>query len=252
MTLPHQDLPFQKNFSPSSRGDVSTKVETKGFDSTRKESVDNFVILQPFKSWLINKNYSPATIRNYLSDTNQFFDFAGDQDIFSSDTITQYLKNIAKDSNYSRYLSSLSKFFQFALDQSLTKTDPLKAALKDKKPSSDEIINQYSQYLNKKHFSESTIKNYLNDIKQFIDWSKSPDSLRSSAPFEKSGLEKKSSKFKFLVPLLHRHAVVSQQQNEGWSKGKAFASWRTKEILICQKGQMIPPLRENQGILFRN
>jgi site-specific recombinase XerD len=140
--------------------------------TSQRTPVDNFVILQPFKSWLINKNYSPATIRNYLSDTNQFFDFANNQDIFSSETVSLYLKNISKDSNYSRYLSSLSKFFQFALDQSLTKTDPLKAALKDKKPNSDEIINQYSEYLNKKHFSESTVKNYINDIKQFIDWSK--------------------------------------------------------------------------------
>lgn len=140
--------------------------------TSQRTLVDNFVILQPFKVWLTTKNYSPATIRNYLSDTNQFFDFANDQDIFSSETISLYLKNISKDSNYSRYLSSLSKFFQFALDQSLTKTDPLRAALKDKKPSSDEIINQYSEYLNKKQFSQSTVKNYLNDIKQFIDWSK--------------------------------------------------------------------------------
>lgn len=140
--------------------------------TSQRTLVDNFVILQPFKVWLTTKNYSPATIRNYLSDTNQFFDFANDQDIFSSETISLYLKNISKDSNYPRYFSSLSKFFQFALDQNLVKTDPLKAALKDKKPSSDEIINQYSEYLNKKQFSQSTVKNYLNDIKQFIDWSK--------------------------------------------------------------------------------
>jgi len=136
------------------------------------ETFGGSTITDSFRSWLSSKNYSSATIRNYLSDTNQFFDFAGDQDIFSSETISLYLKNISKDSNYSRYLSSLSKFFQFTLDQGINKTNPLKAALRNKKPSSDEIINQYSEYLNKKQFSESTIKNYLNDIKQFIDWSK--------------------------------------------------------------------------------
>jgi len=135
-------------------------------------TIDNSLVLIPFKSWLIAKGYSASTIRNYLSDTNQFFDFAKDQDIFSSETVSLYFKTINKDSNYSRYLSSLSKFFQFALDQGLNKTNPLKAALRDKKPSTDEIINQYSEYLNKKRFSQSTVKNYLNDIKQFIDWSK--------------------------------------------------------------------------------
>ena len=181
-----------------------------------KQSVDNFVILQPFKVWLSSKNYSASTIRNYLSDINAYFEFVsnplslrdislkkGNQqkppflrevpkqseggrfnsDIFSPDTVGLYLKNLTKDSNYSRYLSSLSKFFQFALDQSLTKTNPLKAALKDKKPSADEIINQYSEYLNKKRFSQATVKNYLNDIRQFIDWSKSaPTSSNQNPP----------------------------------------------------------------------
>jgi len=140
--------------------------------TSQRTSVDNFVILQPFKSWLINKKYSTSTIRNYLSDVNQFFEFTKDSDIFATNTVSLYLKNIAKDSNYSRYVSSLSQFFQFAHNQNLTKINPLKAALKNKKPSEDEIINQYSEYLNKKHFSGSTIKNYLNDIKQFINWSK--------------------------------------------------------------------------------
>ncbi len=136
--------------------------------------VDNDLIYNPFKSWLKNKNYSSSTIRNYLSDINQFLNFTSNQDIFSSETVSLYLKNISKDSNYSRYLSSLSKFFQFAQDQKLINNNPLKTALKAKKPSTDEIINQYSEYLKKKQFSQSTVKNYLNDIKQFIDWNSNP------------------------------------------------------------------------------
>jgi hypothetical protein len=57
--------------------------------TSQRTSVDNFVILQPFKSWLINKNYSPATIRNYLSDVNAYFDFASNRDIFSSNFLTE-------------------------------------------------------------------------------------------------------------------------------------------------------------------
>lgn len=152
MTLPHQDPPCQKK---------SVLLGSNTYDLTPS-----------FRSWLVSKNYSPATIRNYLSDINAYFESNKTADIFSPDTVSLYLQTIQKNPAYSRYLSSLSKFFQFAQDQSLISTDPLKAALKHKKPSTDEIINQYSQYLNKKHFSQSTIKNYLNDIKQFIDWSK--------------------------------------------------------------------------------
>ena len=198
MTLPHQDPLLQK----------SVLLRSNIYDLTSS-----------FKSWLVSKNYSGSTIRNYLSDINAYFDFSiqnppapmdigasslkeggslktapffkgsspmnigvrgFNSKIFSSDTISAYLQTIKKNSAYSRYLSSLSKFFQFAQDQSLISHDPLKAALKDKKPSADEIINQYSQYLNKKRFSESTIKNYLNDIRQYIDFCNSQKSQNSN------------------------------------------------------------------------
>lgn len=146
--------------------------------TSQRTLVDNTLVLNPFKSWLINKNYSSSTIRNYLSDIDNFLDFAKTLDPFSSDTVSAYLKTISSDPNYSRYLSSLSKFFQFSLDQGLTKTNPLKAALRDKKPNLDEIISQYSEYLKKKNFSESTVRNYLNDIRQFTDWSSTLESWK--------------------------------------------------------------------------
>jgi site-specific recombinase XerD len=201
-------------------------------------------VLPPFRAFLISKNYSSSTIRNYLSDIGNYFEFVSNPSVlrtapldkgasftpalsregvgegFRLETVSAYLKTISSDPNYSRYLSSLSKFFQYALDQGLTKTNLLKSALRDKKPNLDEILNNYQDFLVKKNFSESTIKNYLNDIRQFTDWSsKSPDSpaaAGSSAPFDESGPEKKSFKFKFLIPLL--------------SKGKAYRNSGTKEI----------------------
>ena len=123
-----------------------------------------------FRSWLISKTYSPATIRNYLSDLNAYFDFSKDSNFFSPDTVSVYLKKIDKDQNYSRYLSSLSKFFQFAIDQKLISVSPLKKARQPKTPTPDDILLDYQSFLIKKHFSPVTIKNYLNDIRQFIDW----------------------------------------------------------------------------------
>lgn len=177
-------------------------------------------VLKNFQSFLISKNYSSSTIRNYLSDIGSYFDFAKNSNPFSLDTLSSYLKTISSDSNYRRYLSSLSKFFKYALDQGLTKTNHLKAALRDKKPNLDEILTNYQEFLGKKK-SESTIRNYLNDIRQFVDWStKSPDSsaiAESSAPFDESGSEKKSFKFKFLIPLL-------PARRSGGSKGKAASA----------------------------
>ena len=131
-----------------------------------------------FSHWLSAKSYSSSTIRNYLSDINAYINYFRNSNleirnlgIFSSDVVSSYLQTIQKNPAYSRYLSSLSKFFQYALDQNLIKIDPLKQAQKVKKPSIDDIVTNYQSFLTQKHFSTSTIRNYLNDLRQFIDWS---------------------------------------------------------------------------------
>lgn len=140
---------------------------------------DLLEIVKGFSFWLNSKSYSSSTVRNYLSDVNAYINFIRNSkleirnlSIFSSDAVSSYLHTIQKNPAYSRYLSSLSKFFQYALDQNLIKIDPLKQAQKVKKPSTDDILSDYQSFLTKKHFSVSTIRNYLNDLRQFIDWSK--------------------------------------------------------------------------------
>jgi site-specific recombinase XerD len=125
--------------------------------------------LNSFKSWLISKSYSPSTIRNYLADINRYL-VNTKNNIFSPESVSDYLTNIKKDPNINRYLSSLSKFFQFAIDQHLISINPLKTAQKPKIPSPEDILKDYQSFLSQKHFSPATIKNYLNDIQQFIDW----------------------------------------------------------------------------------
>ena len=125
-----------------------------------------------FKSWLIAKLYSPSTIRNYLADINRYLQTTSD-DFFSPESVSFYLATINDDPNKNRYLSSLSKFFQFALDQKLITIDPLKKAQKPKIPQPQDAFVDYQSFLTKKKFFPATIKNYLNDIQQFIDWLKS-------------------------------------------------------------------------------
>jgi len=129
-------------------------------------------VLNSFKSWLISKSYSSSTTRNYLSDINRYLQNSA-ENYFSPESVSSYLSSINDDQNKNRYLSSLSKFFQFALDQHLISTNPLKASQKSKLPGPQDALNQYQSFLTKKNFSPVTIKNYLNDIQQFIDWLKS-------------------------------------------------------------------------------
>lgn len=121
-------------------------------------------IYPAYKAYLQTKNYSPTTIRNYLSDLNQYL---------GSNSLQDYVKSIKKDVNYPRYISSLNKYFQFCLNQNLIKRNPLKDI--DKKPQLDIeiLLDQYKNYLIKKHKMPFTIKNYINDIKQFINFCES-------------------------------------------------------------------------------
>lgn len=142
-----------------------------------------------FKSYLQSKNYSDSTIRNYLVDTNKFLQFShlDKLDELSNFQLESYLGKITPDPNFARYISSLNKFFQFALDQNLISQNPLKKILKnlDNPPRSEirdlkSILRLYQQQLETKKFSISTIRNYINDIQQYINFCESQKSQNSN------------------------------------------------------------------------
>lgn len=134
-----------------------------------------------YQNWLQSKSYSDATIRNYLVDLKKYFLFTNPDlqvtdKIFDQDNLTSYFQNIKQDQNYKRFLASLSKFFQFALDQQLISSNPFTKAIKvEPETNLEDIIKLYQQQLETKKFSISTIRNYINDIHQFINWASRVD-----------------------------------------------------------------------------
>jgi len=144
-------------------------------------------IIDSYKLWLQAKSYSDATIRNYLVDLRKYFSFSCapvetlhatslPNKIFDEDNLSSYFQNINQDQNYKRFLASLSKFFQFALDQKLISENPFPNIVRNGLkpfPTIDNLISLYQKQLEDKKFSISTIRNYINDIRQFINWGKS-------------------------------------------------------------------------------
>jgi site-specific recombinase XerD len=134
-------------------------------------------IFVSYQNWLRSKSYSDATVRNYLVDLKKYFLFTNPNSneisdkIFDENNLSSYFQNINQDQNYKRFLASLSKFFQFALDQHLVSINPFSKALKAQPETNlEEIVNLYQQQLEAKKFSLSTVRNYINDIRQFINW----------------------------------------------------------------------------------
>lgn len=164
-----------------------------------------------YRDWLKSKSYSDATIRNYLVDLKKYFFFSNSDPnqvtdkIFDQNNLTSYFQNINQDQNYKRFLASLSKFFQFALDQQLISENPFPKALKIQPETNlEEVVNQYQEQLVAKKFSLSTIKNYINDVQQYINWIKSTPNQNPPAPInigapslDKGWLSKIKIKFPF-------------------------------------------------------
>jgi len=130
-------------------------------------------IIPAFKSYLHSKNYSISTIRNYIADLGKYFSVFP---TFSTDSLITFLRQHSASPNYPRTLASLRLFCQFALDQQHLTINPLKNALKivssTPQLNLNQIITEYSKYLTNHHASNSTIKNYINDINQYINWLK--------------------------------------------------------------------------------
>jgi len=142
---------------------------------------DSKDLLPSFKLWLQAKNYQPTTVKNYIADTNKYLRFVKNSKVFSPSTISAYITHLSGQNNAKRYLASLNKFCQFALDQNLASQNIFKAAQKIQKQTSPQpppsidtphLLTQFKTHLIKQKRSISTIRNYLNDLRQYITWTK--------------------------------------------------------------------------------
>lgn len=143
-----------------------------------------------FSTYLEQQEISPATVKNYLADINQFLawlfqkikiDYRSDgKDVFRFFTVKileEYKKLLMANNppnTVNRRFSALRKFGQFAQKQGwLTENPALKIknvySATQKVPTS-EILARYQKYLKKQKVSSLTIKNYLSDLRHFLTW----------------------------------------------------------------------------------
>jgi len=145
--------------------------------------------LTAFKSWLDHKGYSASTSRNYLADLGKYLEYVnhlpqkvslypepveGQESvvhILSPEIIKLYVSYLSDKNNSARYLASLRQFCQFALDQKLISTSPFKAIQKSiHSPDLFDLVKTYELHLLRHQTPPSTIRNYINDLTQYISW----------------------------------------------------------------------------------
>jgi len=152
-----------------------------------------------FKTYLISQGCSPLTVKNYLSDVKDFFDWLAAKTgiryqvagkaifgIFTKETILEYQQDLltAKTprSTINRHLSTLRKLGEFARNQGWLSENPAVkignittrqycvATTERTFPEWTEILGEFREYLKKEKTNPLTIKNYLSDLRHFLGW----------------------------------------------------------------------------------
>lgn len=146
-----------------------------------------------FKIYLKTQSASPITIRNYLSDLNNFFSWLHqitgiDQRIagksvfglFTKETLKEYQTHLIQKNipirTINRRFSTLRKFGQFAQvqgwlkDNAAEKIKNLPDIEEKQKSDSKQILGEFRSYLKQEKTSPMTIKNYLSDLRHFLSW----------------------------------------------------------------------------------
>lgn len=140
-------------------------------------------LIQQFVNFLLNQNPKPSllTVKNYKADISQFaswcekeFKSSFDGSRITSQIIEQYKKSRnLSPSSIERHMSSLRKFFNFLKERGVSIINPL-----ERRTVSAEILTQadpwmirnFKSFLHEYKKSDLTIKNYINDIKNFFVW----------------------------------------------------------------------------------
>ena len=139
-------------------------------------------LLSLFKDYLSsqNKPSSKSTIKNYASDLKFFikwaeqnYSFNFDPKLINADIIENFKRsNVDRisASSLDRHISSIRKFFLFLKEQNYIGSFPFEKSTPENKNEDLWHINKFKNHLYSGGSSGITIKNYLIDIRQFLDW----------------------------------------------------------------------------------
>lgn len=148
-----------------------------------------------FESYLLESlKVSGKTLRNYRADLSHFFGWANlhlktrGANIENPDSIIPYLsaqlvaeykgyhlENQIPESTTNRRLSTLRNFSRFLLFQGIISQDPTKIVSNVTRELEDEekiglLVNEFGKHLQKDGVSKVTLKNYISDIRHFLNW----------------------------------------------------------------------------------
>ncbi|MCL5113767.1 MAG: site-specific integrase [Patescibacteria group bacterium] len=204
-------------------------------------------ILTQFKDYLLSQRKPPSriTVKNYLSDVNQFISwFEKDlNESFSPKSVTnQTIELFRKESStrispasLERKLSSLRKFFQFLKIQDVISISPLEKLDTQKLEEGEPLpLKSFRNFLYVDNASSLTIKNYLNDVKQFFKWAEAVTGVQEAWDVKEKNVFNKTDD---LLIGEYKNRLLEQNFspktiNRKLSSLRKYLTWAQKEGLI--------------------
>jgi len=155
---------------------------------TSKTNQEKKQLIIDFKDFLASKKLTKTSIKNYLSDIRQFLKWTANSDFssFTPAVFSTYKSSLVSSSistkTINRSLTSLRKFGQFLKQEKLLMANPadklnnIQAGQRKKilfsLKLSSKILKNFSQALNQENLKPATVKNYVLDVNQFLQWLK--------------------------------------------------------------------------------
>lgn len=217
-----------------------------------------------FKNYLSQKKNPPSsiTIKNYLSDVRKFISWF--EESFNThfsplqltpEVIYAYQNAIHAGNSQSipaarsakRYLSSLRKFATFLEESGTIPHNPFTRTQPDQTTTDPFFFKEFKNYLFTDHASKLTIKNYIADIKQFIQWFEEVASLDSQT--ESSTLLPKIDNFaleEYKQRLLREVQLSPLSINRKLSSLRRYLRWLGDKGIIKTSFMVLPPEQKEQ------
>jgi len=148
-------------------------------------------LLKNFQLYLKNKNLTDKSIKNYISDIRRFLRWTAKNNLsqFNENTFGLYREGLINQKtntkSINRYLSSIRIFGLFLQEKELAPINPTLAIENvknyDNQPNNiGKILQEFQNSLVKEKLSQATIKNYISDVKQFLEYLNKIKSLKAN------------------------------------------------------------------------
>src|SRR5581483_8923861 len=201
--------------------------------------------IEEFKRYLEAGNTSKSTVKNYKADVAQFFqwfetEFKTNFNPSSVNQLTlQNYSNFQRSHNISarsvkRHISSIKKFMSFLKTVGYEVSEDVFQKKDTDQPSDPWKLKEFKEFLYNNNASALTIKNYINDVRLFLQWAEEVTKVKDNWEVANKDIFSviNSSLINEYKDRLINSSFAPNSINRKLSSLSKYFDWKDKSILM--------------------